>query len=333
MRIAVVHHAVNPEAPADEQDVLAQARAVSSALESLGHRAVVLPCTLDLGEMCRALTAQEIQAVFNIVETLEGTGRLIHLFPAVLDVMGLPYTGAGALSQMTTSHKILAKRCLRRAGIKTPAWVGPFPPDGSECDAWDGPPEAEGDEWIIKSVWEHASVGLDQRSVVRGNREEVAGMLPERAPLLGGVCFAERFVEGREFNLSLLSSAEGPRVLPAAEILFEDFGPGEPRMVGYQAKWDSSSRAYQKTPRRFRHLGEDVPLLRMLNETALRCWDLFSLRGYARVDFRIDVHGSPWVLEVNANPCLSPDAGFAAALKEAGISFVQAVKQIVGEAI
>ena len=158
-------------------------------------------------------------------------------------------------------------------------------------------------------------------------------MLPERAPLLGGVCFAERFVEGREFNLSLLSGAEGPCVLPAAEILFEDFGPGEPRMVGYQAKWDSSSPAYQKTPRRFRHLEEDVPLLRTLNETALRCWDLFSLHGYARVDFRVDVNGSPWVLEVNANPCLSPDAGFAAALKEAGISFVQAVEQIVREAI
>jgi D-alanine-D-alanine ligase len=51
------------------------------------------------------------------------------------------------------------------------------------------------------------------------------------------------------------------------------------------------------------------------------------------VDFRVDVNGRPWVLEVNANPCLSPDAGFAAALKQAGIPFVEAVKRILGEAV
>lgn len=333
MRVAVVHHAVSPEAPADEQDVLAQARAVSSALEALGHEPVVLPCTLDLEDIRHKLRARDIQAVFNLVETLKGTGRLIHLFPALLDAMGLPYTGAGALSLLTTSHKILAKSRLRAAGIATPSWVGPFPPDGSGRDVSGDPGDNEGDVWIIKSVWEHASVGLDENSVVRGNREDAAGMLPERASLLGGACFAERFVEGREFNLSLLDSAQGPQVLPPAEILFEDFEPGFPRMVGYRAKWDPASRAYQKTPRRFRHQSEDGPLLQALKETALRCWDLFSLRGYARVDFRVDVHGAPWVLEVNTNPCLSPDAGFAAALKEAGISFAEAVERITRGAI
>jgi len=329
MHVAVVHHAVAPGAAADERDVLVQARAISSALEVLGHEPVVLPCTLDLADMCRELRDRGIQAVFNLVEALEGTGRLINLFPAVLDAMGIPYTGAGALSLMTTSHKILAKRCLRRAGIATPSWVGPFPPDGSGPDAPGGAGEDKGDMWIIKSVWEHASVGLNERSVVRGNREDVTGMLPERAPLLGGACFAERFVEGREFNLSLLTGSQGPQVLPPAEILFESFEPEAPRIVGYQAKWDPGSRAYQNTPRRFRHGGEDGDLLQALNQTALRCWDLFSLRGYARVDFRVDVNGTPWVLEVNANPCLSPDAGLAAALEEAGISFEEAVARIL----
>jgi D-alanine-D-alanine ligase len=156
-------------------------------------------------------------------------------------------------------------------------------------------------------------------------------MLPQRAALLGGICFAERFVEGREFNLALLSGPNGPQVLPPAEILFRDFAPGTPRMVGYRAKWDPDSRAYQNTPRRFAEPAEDGPLHKALRETALRCWDLFFLRGYARVDFRVDGCGRPWVLEVNANPCLSPDAGFAAALEQAGMAFVEAVERVVGE--
>lgn len=332
MRLAVVHHAVCADAPADEQDVLDQAEAVASALEKPGHEVHVLPCTLDLEDISAKLTALAPDAVFNLVESLRSTGRLIHLFPSVLDTMALPYTGSSALSILTTSHKILAKMRLLSAGISTPFWVGPFPSDGSGSQGF-GPENGQEGLWIIKSLWEHASIGLDETSIVHGRPREIAAMLPQRAPLLGGACFAERFVEGREFNLSILAGPKGPQVLPPAEILFEDFAPGAPRMVGYEAKWDPGSHAYQNTPRRFPSSGEDEPLIRDLAETALRCWGLFSLRGYARVDFRVDEGERPWVLEVNANPCLSPDAGFAAALEQADISFGEAVERIVGEAI
>jgi GNAT superfamily N-acetyltransferase len=100
-------------------------------------------------------------------------------------------------------------------------------------------------------------------------------------------------------------------------------------MVGYRAKWDPASFEYQHTPRRFDFPPEDTPLLLRLRELCLQCWELFTLGGYARVDFRVDHQGNPWILEVNANPCLSPDAGFAAALGQAGISFDQAIAQIL----
>jgi len=333
MRVAVVHHAVPPEAPADEQDVLEQAAAVVSALRQLGHEAVAFPCGLDLERVRRELTTRGIEIVFNLVESLDGTGRLIHLFPFLLDAMGLPYTGATALSQMITSHKVLAKERLRAHGIATPDWVGPFPKAGSGIEGDSPSGEDPNGRWIIKSLWEHASVGLDAHSIVKGTQADPAAVLPERANRLGGACFAERFVEGREFNLSLLTAPKGPQVLPPAEILFEDFAPEAPRVVDYQAKWDPASHAYHHTPRRFDFPADDRPLLLELEETARRCWNLFPLRGYARVDFRVDGDGKPWVLEINANPCLSPDAGFAAALTQAGISFPDAVERIVQEAI
>jgi D-alanine-D-alanine ligase len=69
-----------------------------------------------------------------------------------------------------------------------------------------------------------------------------------------------------------------------------------------------------------------------LSRLAIACWHHFGLRGYARVDFRVDGHGRPWILEVNPNPCLSLDAGFAAAIERAGMTYDEAIGRIVQDA-
>jgi D-alanine-D-alanine ligase len=158
----------------------------------------------------------------------------------------------------------------------------------------------------------------------------LAGALAEMERKFGD-CFAESYVHGREFNLSVLAGAGGPEVLPPAEIVFEAYPEGKPRIVGYRAKWDETSFEYTHTVRRFEFAGADAPLIGALGSLALRCWDLFGLRGYARVDFRVDESGGPWILEVNANPCISPDAGFVAAAERAGLSFEHVVERIVDD--
>ena len=154
------------------------------------------------------------------------------------------------------------------------------------------------DTWIIKSVWEHASIGLDETNIVKGkDKAEISSLLRLRAGSLGGSCFAERFVDGREFNLSLLGGGpDNPMVLPPAEIVFEDFDAKRPRIVDYQAKWDETSFAFQHTPRRFDFAPNDGQLLETLQRLAKKCWIDFGLRGYARVDFRVDPDGKPWIL-------------------------------------
>jgi D-alanine-D-alanine ligase len=72
-------------------------------------------------------------------------------------------------------------------------------------------------------------------------------------------------------------------------------------------------------------------LLRQLADIALRCWEIFNLRGYARVDFRIDAAGHPWVLEINANPCISPDGGFVAAAARVGLDYNGIVSSIIND--
>jgi len=335
VRVAVVHHHLQASAPPDEQDVVVQAEAVSSALCRLGHQAALEFCSLDLERIRRKLVESGVDLVFNLVETLNGSGKLIHLFPALLDAMGLHYTGSTSLAILATSNKAVGKRILSAAGMNTPEWIGPFPEDApwilGHPPQLDETLEAEG-LWIIKSLWEHASVGLDEHSVVKASSSEVPWMLRERAGRLGGACFAERYIDGREFNLSLLSGKGGPEVLPAAEIAFTDFQDGMPKIVDYRAKWDEPSSAWRNTPRNFDIADADRELVGRLEPAALRCWELFNLRGYARVDFRVDGAGIPWILEVNTNPCLSPDGGFAAALERAGIPFDEAVRRILEDA-
>jgi D-alanine-D-alanine ligase len=331
MRVVIAHNAVDDHEAPDARDVEVQVDAVAAALHALGHTAVPLPCSLDLALAKRRLAELAPDCVFNLVESLDGTGRLIHLVPGLLDALGLPYTGAPAEAVALTSHKILAKQLLSAARLPTPAWIGPFPADAPDLAA---PPETPpGAQWIVKSVWEHASIGLDETDLtLMQNATEAAAALPERAPRLGGACFAECFIAGREFNLSLLAAPQGPQLLPPAEILFEGYPENRPRIVGYRAKWDPGSFEFSHTPRRFEFPRQDAALLERLGALALSCWKLFGLNGYARVDFRVDGGEEPWILEINANPCLSPDAGFAAALETAGIPFQTAVARIIAAA-
>jgi D-alanine-D-alanine ligase len=332
MRIIIAHNDVLDAGTPDERDVLVQTEAVRSALAARGHHAETLPCTLDLAHFRQRLDFRRPDLVFNLVESLEGTGRLIHLAPSLLDAMGIAYTGASAEAIQLTSHKILAKDRLRTLGLPTPDWVGPFPPDlpalsrGAAFAAGGAAP------WILKSLWEHASIGLDETSVLLCDRvDQLPEAMRARAAAFGGACFAERFVEGREFNLSLLATPRGPEVLQPAEILFEGYPQEALRIVGYRAKWDAASFEYHHTPRRFRFAPDDAALLDRLRNLALRCWRGFGLSGYARVDFRVDADGRPWILEINANPCLSPDAGFAAALEASGISYPEAIGRILAD--
>jgi D-alanine-D-alanine ligase len=329
MRVAIVHYAVKPGAPPDEMDTLQQVTAVAGALLELGHDPVPLPCTLNLDALLRRLRELRPDAVFNLMEAMEGSGRLIHLVPSLYEHLGLPYTGASTESLFLTSNKIVAKRLLHGAGLPTSPWIGPCPAETTgRRDRGQG--DGTGRSFIVKSMWEHASYNLDDDEILPGDDpERIWKVLEERAPRLGGTCFAEAYVEGREFNLAIIDKPGGPDFLPPAEIVFEDYPEGKLKIVGYRAKWTEDSFEYNHTPRRFDFPPGDAPLVARLRETALRCWDLFAVRGYARVDFRVDAEGTPWILEVNANPCINPDGGFVAAAREAGFGYTDIVRRLL----
>jgi len=324
-KVVILHSDVAPDAAEDELDCLQQADAIAQALRILNYEPSLLPFGLDLNKTIIKLKSLKPLAVFNIVETLASKGSLIYFAPAILDSLRIPYTGCGTQAVFQTSNKLLAKKIMRNADISTPDWI--------EQDSF-GSQNDNAKTYLIKSSWEHASIGLDEDSLISyTSNAKILREMNRLKEKLGGSCYAEAYIDGREFNIALISGKKGVKVLPIAEMLFMDYAPDKLKIVDYKAKWDANSFEYNNTIRNFDFSEKDANLISNLREIALRCWNLFSLRGYARIDFRVDNNGMPWVLEINSNPCLSPDAGFAAAIKQAKIKYHEAIGFIIDNAM
>jgi D-alanine-D-alanine ligase len=325
MEIVILHDHVPIGAPPDQQDNLVQAREIAATLTNMGHRVHAMAVAERLEDTAVALIKANPDVVFNLVESLWGSCQWLHLSAALLDRLGIRFTGSRSKALRVTTHKIEAKQVMEKKGLPTPAWVT-LPPAANHIPS--------SSIYIIKSVHEHASFGLDDGSIIdQADPTKLMLELRLRGHEYGGDWFAETFVDGREFNISLLAGVDGPNVLPPAEILFEGYGDDKVRMVDYQAKWDEESFAYHHTPRCFVFPVADAALLNELKRLSLLCWDIFELRGWARVDFRVDRTGKPWILEINSNPCLAGDAGFMAAAHIAGLSREIVLKHILTDAL
>ncbi len=334
MRVAILFNAISEGAATDELDVLVQLEAVAASLERLGHTIEEVPCNLDVQKMIGDLERFKPDTVFNLVECIDGYGRLIYLIPSVLDAKRISYTGSPADALFLTSHKVFAKERLRASKLPTPDWVGPWPNGAMTSLVEKRSRSLKRGSYIVKSVWEHASFGMDDDMVVHGADEaKLLRFMEEWAPRLRGECFAEAFIDGREFNISIIAGADGPRVLPIAEILFVDYPKGKPKIVSYKAKWEEESIEYRCTPRNFDFQPEDEELRDELSRLCRACWMLFDLRGYARVDFRVDAKGMPYILEINANPCISPDSGFVAASQKGDLDYDAVIRLILEDSI
>ncbi len=287
---------------------------MAAALTRLGFDTSIVHIGLDLSALTE-LGAQNSLCVFNLVDAIDGDCRLAPLAPLALEHLGLKFTGGGSAAWLSTLSKTQTKHTLRGARLPTPDW-------------WDErhAPQADG-RVIVKADIEHGSLGMDEGSVIDG--ASAGAEIAARSERYGTPFFAEGFVEGREFNISLLGTDAGVHVLPIAEIEFVSFDVGQPRIVGYDAKWTMGSAAFTGTPRSFGLELENRALATRLADLSRACWGMFALRGYARVDFRVDASGGPHILEVNVNPALSPDAGFAAAASETGMDYDALVAAIL----
>lgn len=323
--VVILHDELRPDDKEDVLDNLVQTRAVTGILEQLGYDVITMPFSLNaIGDLMARLRMLCPQFVVNLVETIDGSSALCFMACAMLENLRIIYTGNTSGAVLISTNKLLTKRLLRGIGFNTPDWV-----ETNGAGAF-----LAGARYIIKPVNEEGSVGIDDACIVSClSKEELLEKISENCALQGRDCFAERYIDGRELNVSMLGSNGHPVVLPISEILFLGYEERAlPKIVNYAAKWNQDSYAYNYSVRSFETGDEDRGLIEKLAEIAVNCWKCFELQCYARIDFRVDNENTTWIIDINTNPCISSGSGFLTSAEQAGLDMTAVIKAIVREA-
>jgi D-alanine-D-alanine ligase len=310
-RVIIAHNSVDDDADISTADVLEQVDLVALGLTELDVEHEVI--AVDNHRVWEAIHPRAGTLIFNLVEAPPGMPQLQPASAAVLELLGVPFTGSRSCALWLTTDKLATRAMLSSHDLPVAPGGRIWSNDQRVLDSVPPP-------WIIKPGWEDASVGLDG-SPVCFDREQAAEKTRElERRFAGQPLVLEHFLPGREFNVALLDNGRGPQVLPVAEMAFIDYPPDVPALISYEGKWIVGSFEDEHTMRRFPSDEEDGALLAEVRRVARRAWTVCGLEGYARVDIRLDESARPCILEVNANPCLSAEAGFVIAAHHAGLT-------------
>lgn len=317
-KVVVLHNKISDNPTTDELDVLDQVKDVNEALIQLGYETSIVPFSFDLNQATTTLKAENPKFVFNLVEGIDNDGQLITIAPAILDYLKIPYTGCTKESMFITSNKVLTKKFMKSNGIPTAEWVTT---DNAKDNVF-----IEGERYIVKATWEDASIGLDEDAVVSpASKEDLINLIKAKNEKYKIEFFAERYIHGRDFTISMIAG----RQMPVCEVTFFGYYDDDKvRVFDYNAKWVKDTPEYDNTDIEFEFEGVES-VIEQMQKIADDCWNIFNLNGYARIDFRVDEEGRPFVLEINPNPCISRGIMFDKTLQEGKIDYVDGIKAII----
>jgi D-alanine-D-alanine ligase len=320
-KVVILYNQLSPNPTPDEQDVISQVELVNKTLIELGYEPSQLSLAYDIKNVLDKLKETKPLFAVNLFESIENKCEFLYFGPALLNSLHIPFTGFPLEALFLTTNKVLTKQQLRLIGINTADW---FTDDTLHL--------LKNDKlYIVKTIWEEGSLGLDEDCIFKGSDKAfIEKFRKERSPKS---YFVEEYIDGREINVAMLGSENGPEVLPMAEILFIGYPEEKYKMVGYKAKWVEDSYEYNNTPRTFDIEGIPDDTRELISIYCRRCWNHFGGRGYARVDLRVSKGNVPFVLEVNGNPCITEGGGYYSALQKAGYTFKDAFQRIISDTL
>ncbi|MEI6564600.1 MAG: GNAT family N-acetyltransferase [bacterium] len=323
--ILILHHAIpapgSCQSVESDAGVMDEVQAVAKALDALSWPARVAAVESLSGLPTLLQNAKE-RLIFNLVENFPGRPADAMQVPTVCEAFGKECTGNDSTSQVLALDKWRTKAVLKAANLPVPAGVI-IPPDRRSAASYTLPPPP----WIVKPLFADASEGIHASSVIPGGLPALMKAVARVHRDFKHPALVEQFFGTREINISVFQDGNKVKTLPIAEIEFRGYGKNRPHIVDYAAKWHTESFEYKNTVRVIPAI-LDKAIARRLSEAALAAWHTMGCRDYARVDFRLDENGHFVILEINPNPDISPDSGFAAALAAAKIPYPEFVKRV-----
>lgn len=278
----------------------------------------IVPLRHDASSFVDALVSLKADLVFNLVESVFGKSAFEMNIPAILELLKIPYTGSSPLAIALALDKAVTKKLLAFHNIRTPDFIVAHTHADIEDVHLHYP-------LFVKPLSEDASIGITELSIV-SDRDALSQGVQVLFDRFGSV-LVEEFICGREFNVSLIGN-EQQEVLPVAEIDYSRMPKNAPKILSYRAKWvkDSPEYACSKPV-----CPAQIPdsMRAALMRAAVDVYRCLELSGYGRVDFRMDDEGQLYVIDVNPNPCVAPDAGLALAAKAAGVAYSKLIEKIV----
>jgi D-alanine-D-alanine ligase len=316
MKIGVLFDGLSALGKTPDLLILEAVEAIENAVRARGHVVVRIPVNAD-GRWIERVRREKVDLAFNLCEGIDGYPTYEPAVISVLELMNIPYTGSSSWTTAVCLRKHFVNTVLDRVGLPVPRWAVYRP--GDEI-------RSVGFPAICKPAAEDASIGIEQGSVVRSTRALVArvsAMHKEWDEIM-----VQRYVDGREVNVGILDG----RVLPIAEIDFSGLPHELWPIVTYRSKWDTGSvedlGAVPKCPADL-----EPDLEAEISRVALEAWTVLGGAGYGRIDMRIDGSGRPWILEVNANPDISPAAGLPRMARMAGMDYEALIAAICDAAL
>ena len=322
-RITIIYNAPNPDLYSTIVEKKASlaindgVEAVHQALTESGYSVSRLPLLPPLESAKESLKRLETDLVFNLFEGFDGCPETEAAVANFLAELELIYTGCPGNALSLGLDKAKTKAYLEAIGIDTPRYqlLGPKTLSLFHLNY----------PCIVKPCAEDGSNGITEESVVN-DFASLEKQVTTVSNLFGREALVEEFVDGREFNITVLGANE-PKALPPSEIVYS-LPPGIPRVLSFSAKWDPQSIYFERT-KAVCPAEIDAELREHIIHTAVLAFRLLGSRGYARIDFRLDTKQQLKVIEVNPNPDISPDAGAALQAQAAGMTYNQFIEQIV----
>lgn len=307
----------NPLNDLSEKGFAREIKKVRNGLKKYYAEVHTLAIDRDVQKTIKKITSYKPDVIFNFVESVEGIASYEYCMAGLFELLGFQYTGNMPSCLGNCLNKSRTKNILRSYGICTPASI-----TVKKSEKVTSKDINLTYPLILKLLNEDASIGISEFSVVKNFRSLNKHLLFLQKTYKQDVLI-EEYIEGRELNVAVL----GGTVLPVSEIIFKGLPDQLPRIVTYDGKWMQNSVYFKYTnpecPARL-----NKPLLKRVEEISLAAFDAMNCRDYARVDLRLDKRNNPYVIEVNPNPDISTDSGFARAARAAGIEYPELLFRI-----